>query len=76
MAKQISTILMKDLPIKQSITDDDYVVVSGGGTKKLKIKDITKDVEKKAADLEEKTAELGSQLDTKLSIQLNQKYIL
>ena len=65
MAKQISTILMKDLPIKQSITDDDYVVVSGGGTKKLKIKDITKDVEKKAADLEEKTAELGSQLDKK-----------
>ena len=63
MAKQISTILMKDLPIKQSITDDDYVVVSGGGTKKLKIKDITKDVEKKAADLEEKTAELGSQLE-------------
>lgn len=67
MAKQISTILMKDLPIKQSITDDDYVVVSGGGTKKLKIKDITKDVEKKAADLEEKTAELGSQLDNKAS---------
>ena len=65
MAKQISTILMKDLPIKEtSITEDDYVVVSGGGTKKLKIKDITKDVEKKAADLEEKTAELGAQLDT------------
>ena len=65
MAKQISTILMKDLPIKEtSITEDDYVVVSGGGTKKLKIKDITKDVEKKTADLEEKTIELGSQLDT------------
>ena len=67
MAKQISTILMKDLPIKQtSITDDDYVVISSGGTKKLKIKDITKEVEKKAADLEEKTTELGSQLEQKL----------
>lgn len=66
MAKQISTILMKDLPIKQtSITDEDYVVVSSGGTKKLKVKDITKDVEKKAADLEVKTKELGSQLDNK-----------
>lgn len=66
MAKQISTILMKDLPIKQtSITDEDYVVVSSGGTKKLKVKDITKDVEKKAADLEVKTKELGSQLDKK-----------
>ena len=48
----LNTILIKDLPIKQtSITDNDYVVVSSEGTKKLKIKDITKDVEKKAADL-------------------------
>lgn len=52
---KLSTTLLKDLPLKQtSITDDDYVVVSSGGTKKLKIKDITKDVEKKTADLEEK----------------------
>lgn len=66
----LNTILIKDLPIKQtSITDNDYVVVSSEGTKKLKIKDITKDVEKKAADLEEKTKELGSQfkaINTKL----------
>lgn len=63
---KLSTTLLKDLPIKQtSITDEDYVVVSSGGTKKLKVKDITKDVEKKAADLEVKTKELGSQLDTK-----------
>ena len=62
---KLSTTLLKDLPIKQtSITDEDYVVVSSGGTKKLKVKDITKDVEKKAADLEVKTKELGSQLDT------------
>ena len=62
---KLNTTLLKDLPIKQtSITDDDYVIVSSGGTKKLKIKDITKDVEKKAADLEVKTKELGSQLDT------------
>lgn len=61
---KLNTTLLKDLPIKQtSITDDDYVVVSSGGTKKLKIKDITKDVEKKAADLEEKTTELSEQLD-------------
>lgn len=61
---KLSTTLLKDLPIKQtSITDEDYVVVSSGGTKKLKVKDITKDVEKKAADLEVKTKELGSQLD-------------
>lgn len=61
---KLNTTLLKDLPIKQtSITDEDYVVVSSGGTKKLKVKDITKDVEKKAADLEVKTKELGSQLE-------------
>lgn len=61
---KLSTTLLKDLPIKQtSITDEDYVVVSSGGTKKLKVKDITKDVEKKAADLEVKTTELGAQLE-------------
>ena len=43
---KLSTTLLKDLPIKQtSITDEDYVVVSSGGTKKLKVKDITKDIE-------------------------------
>ncbi|WP_370773362.1 hypothetical protein [Clostridium sp.] len=66
----LNTILIKDLPTKQTpITDNDYVLVSSDGTKKLKIKDITKDVEKKAADLEEKTKELGSQfkaINTKL----------
>ncbi|WP_294174326.1 GDSL-type esterase/lipase family protein [uncultured Clostridium sp.] len=63
---KLSTTLLRDLPIKQtSITDEDYVVVSSGGTKKLKVKDITKGVEKKAADLEVKTKELGSQLDNK-----------
>lgn len=52
---KLNTTLLKDLPIKQtSITDDDYVIVSSGGTKKLKVKDITKDLEKKTADLEEK----------------------
>lgn len=61
---KLSTTLLKDLPIKQtSITDEDYVVVSSGGTKKLKVKDITKDVEKKAADLEVKTTELRSDLE-------------
>ena len=38
---KLSTTLLKDLPLKQtSITDDDYVVVSSGGTKKLKIKEL------------------------------------
>lgn len=63
---KLSTTLLRDLPIKQtSITDEDYVVVSSGGTKKLKVKDITKGVEKKAADLEVKTTELRSDLDKK-----------
>lgn len=61
---KLNTILMRNLPVKNSIDDDDYVVVTTPGTKKMKVKDITKDVEKKAADLEEKTKELGSQLDT------------
>lgn len=62
---KLNTTLLKDLPIKQtSITDDDYVIVSSGGTKKLKIKDITKDIEKKAADLEEKTTELSEQFES------------
>ena len=66
---KLNTTLLKDLPIKQtSITDDDYVIVSSGGTKKLKIKDITKDIEKKAVDLEEKTIELSEQLDTKANL--------
>lgn len=61
---KLNTTLLKDLPIKQtSITDNDYVVVSSGGTKKLKIKDITKDIEKKAADLEERATELSEQLE-------------
>lgn len=65
---KLNTTLLKDLPIKQtSITDDDYVIVSSGGTKKLKIKDITKDIEKKAVDLEGKTTELSEQLDKKAS---------
>ncbi|WP_297993933.1 hypothetical protein [uncultured Clostridium sp.] len=54
---KLNTTLLKDLPIKKtSITDNDYVVVTGGGTKKLKVKDITK-------DLEETTTELSSQLE-------------
>lgn len=61
---KLNTTLLRNLQVKNSIDDDDYVVVTTPGTKKLKIKDITKDVEKKAADLEEKTKELGSQLDT------------
>lgn len=66
---KLNTTLLKDLPIKQTvITDNDYVVVSSGGTKKLKVKDITKDVEKKAADLEVKTKELGSQLDNNVNL--------
>lgn len=70
---KLSTTLLRDLPIKQtSITDEDYVVVSSGGTKKLKVKDITKGVEKKAADLEVKTTELRSDLD---KIEQEEKYI-
>ena len=69
---KLNTTLLKDLPIKQtSITDNDYVVVSSGGTKKLKIKDITKDVEKKAANLEEKTTELSEQLDNIMILIVN-----
>lgn len=55
---KLNTTLLKDLPVKKtSITDNDYVVVTGGGTKKLKVKDITK-------DLEETTTELSSQLES------------
>lgn len=62
---KLNTTRLNELPIKTILDDDDYVVISGRGTKKIKAKDITKDIEKKAADLEEKTTELGSQLDTK-----------
>lgn len=51
---KLNTTLMRNLPVKNSIDDDDYVVVTTPGTKKMKVKDITKDVEKKTADLEEK----------------------
>lgn len=61
---KLNTTRLNELPIKTILDDDDYVVISGRGTKKIKAKDITKDIEKKAADLEEKTTELGSQLDT------------
>lgn len=62
---KLNTTLLKDLPIKKtSITDNDYVVVTGGGTKKLKVKDITK-------DLEETTTELSSQLEQKA----NREYV-
>ena len=64
---KLNTTRLNELPIKTILDDDDYVVISGRGTKKIKAKDITKDIEKKAADLEEKTTELGSQLDTKAS---------
>ena len=60
---KLNTTRLNELPIKTILDDDDYVVISGRGTKKIKAKDITKDVEMKAADLEEKTKELGSQLD-------------
>ena len=73
---KLSTTLLRDLPIKQtSITDEDYVVVSSGGTKKLKVKDITKGVEKKAADLEVKTTELRSDLDNNTN-KINRSYYL
>ena len=62
---KLNTTRLNELPIKTILDDDDYVVISGRGTKKIKAKDITKDIEKKAADLEEKTTELGSQLDNK-----------
>ena len=62
---KLNTTRLNELPIKSILDDDDYVVISGRGTKKIKAKDITKDIEKKAADLEEKTTELGSQLDKK-----------
>lgn len=69
---KLNTTRLNELPIKTILDDDDYVVISGRGTKKIKAKDITKDIEKKAADLEEKTTELGSQLDTKAN-QLNSR---
>ena len=65
---KLNTTRLNELPIKTILDDDDYVVISGRGTKKLKIKDITKDVEKKAADLEVKTKELGSQLEHNVTL--------
>lgn len=61
---KLNTTLLRDLDVKTTIGEDDYVIVTSPSTKKMKIKDITKDIEKKAVVLEEKTAELGSQLDT------------
>lgn len=65
---KLNTTRLNELPIKTILDDDDYVVISGRGTKKIKAKDITKDIEKKAADLEEKTTELGSQLEQKTKL--------
>lgn len=65
---KLNTTRLNELPIKTILDDDDYVVISGRGTKKIKAKDITKDIEKKAADLEEKTTELGSQLEQKTNL--------
>lgn len=72
---KLNTTRLNELPIKTILDDDDYVVISGRGTKKIKAKDITKDIEKKAADLEEKTTELGSQLDTNMNL-INNKVSL
>lgn len=60
---KLNTTRLVELPTKEILDDEDYVVITGKGTKKLKVKDITKDVEKKAADLEVKTTELGAQLE-------------
>ncbi|WP_195989958.1 hypothetical protein, partial [Clostridium sp. D53t1_180928_C8] len=59
---KLNTTRLVELPTKEILDDEDYVVISGKGTKKIKAKAITKDVEKKAADLEVKTKELVSQL--------------
>lgn len=61
---KLNTTRLNELPIKTILDDDDYVVISGRGTKKIKAKDITKDVEMKAADLEEKIKNNREQLDT------------
>ena len=43
---KLKTRLLKDLPIKTTpISDSDYVINSNNGTTKLKVKDITKNVE-------------------------------
>lgn len=63
---KLNTTRLNELPIKTILDDDDYIVISGRGTKKIKAKDITKDVEMKAADLEEKATELSGQLDSKI----------
>lgn len=43
---KLKTRLLKDLPIKTTpVTDDDYVVNTNNGTTKLKVKDITKNLE-------------------------------
>lgn len=61
---KLNTTLLRNLQVKNTIDEEDYVIISSPSTNKMKVKDITKDVEKKAADLEVKTKELGSQLDT------------
>lgn len=70
MAK-LNTTLLRDLDVKTTIGEDDYVIVTSPSTKKMKIKDITKDIEKKVVVLEEKTAELSSQLEQKMILIVN-----
>lgn len=60
---KLNTTLLRNLQVKNTIDEEDYVIISSPSTNKMKVKDITKDVEKKAADLEVKTTELGAQLD-------------
>lgn len=65
---KLKTRLLKDLPIKTTpVTDDDYVINSNNGTTKLKVKDITKNVENKVEILEDNLSEFSEQLDNKVN---------
>lgn len=64
---KLNTININGLPIKETaITDDDYVVVSSGETKKLKIKDITKDLEKRCDNLDSNLRDINSRTNVQV----------
>lgn len=63
MSKQLQTTHPSSLPVKNDITDNDYLISSSPTLKRIKVKDITKGVEQRASALESETKNLTSQLE-------------
>ena len=41
---KLNTTLLRNLQVKNTIDEEDYVIISSPSTNKMKVKDITKDV--------------------------------